>query len=90
VDLSFFFSDACVSVHPARLLVVFHQFEEFLILHDEQQRSRFVEFITMLAASRDHGSGILLVFRSEYDGFIQNLDLPTPIPGRNLQKSRQQ
>ncbi len=85
-DLAPLFEQAVERLRPARILVVFDQFEEFLILQGEQQRRRFVEFLATQAGSRDSASGILLVFRAEYDGFIQELDLPAPIYGQNLQK----
>jgi hypothetical protein len=85
-DLNALFEEARQRVQPARILVVFDQFEEFLILQEEQQRTRFVEFITAQASIREAGAAILLVFRSEYDGFIQDLNLPTAVPGQNLQK----
>jgi hypothetical protein len=85
-DLSALFEEAHQRVQPERILVVFDQFEEFLILQEEQHRERFLEFLAVQAGLREAGSAILLVFRAEYDGFIQELNLPTPIPGQNLQK----
>jgi hypothetical protein len=85
-NLSELFEEACQRVKPARMLLVLEQFEEFLILQEEQQRARFLEFLVTQASLKDAGASILLVFRSEYDGFIQDLNLPTPIPGQNLQK----
>jgi hypothetical protein len=85
-NLSALFEEAHQHVQPARILVVFDQFEEFLILQEEQQRTRFVEFLTTQAGLKDTGSTILLVFRAEYDGFIQDLNLPVPMYGQNLQK----
>ena len=85
-DLAALFEQAVERLRPARILVVFDQFEEFLILQGEQQRKCFVEFLATQAGSRDSASGILLVFRAEYDGFIQELDLPAPTYGQNLQK----
>ena len=85
-DLNALFEEARQRVQPSRILVVFDQFEEFLILQEEQQRARFVEFLTAQATLRETRSAILLVFRAEYDGFVQDLNLPAPIPGQNLQK----
>jgi hypothetical protein len=85
-DLNALFEEARQRVQPSRILVVFDQFEEFLILQEEQQRARFVEFLTVQATLRETRSAILLVFRAEYDGFVQDLNLPVPIPGQNLQK----
>lgn len=77
---------ACQQVRPARILIVFDQFEEFLIGQEDQQRTRFVKFVTTLGRSKDTSATIMLVFRAEYDEFIRDLNLPTPIPGQNLQK----
>lgn len=85
-NLKALFEEARLHIRPARILVVFDQFEEFLILQDEEQRAQFVEFLSSQAALPPAGSAILLVFRAEYDGFIQNLNLPVPIPGQSLQK----
>jgi hypothetical protein len=85
-DLNTLFDQAIDKLRPSRILLVFDQFEEFLILHEEQQRRRFIEFLTTQAGRRESASAILLVFRAEYDGFIQELNLPAPIYGQNLQK----
>jgi hypothetical protein len=85
-DLNLLFEEARQRLQPSRILVVFDQFEEFLILHDEKKRARFVEFLNAQAGLRESGPAVLLVFRAEYDGFIQDLGLPAPIPGQNLQK----
>ena len=85
--LSQLFERACERALPTRILVVFDQFEEFLILQEKgPQRAKFVEFLIAQAGLRAVGSTILLVFRAEYDGFIANLNLPAPMYGRNLQK----
>lgn len=85
-DLSTLLDEALQHVGSNRILVVFDQFEEFLILQAEEHRSRFVEFLIAQANLSYAGAVVLLVFRAEYDGFIQDLNLPTPIPGQNLQK----
>ena len=84
--LNSLFEEARQRAGSSRILVVFDQFEEFLILQEEKQRTRFVDFLTAQARLPDAGSTILLVFRAEYDGFIQDLNLPAPVPGQNLQK----
>jgi hypothetical protein len=85
-DLNKLVDEAAKRLQPARLLIVFDQFEEFLILKQQDQRARFVEFLTTQASESSSSATILLAFRTEYDGFIQALKLPTPIPGHNLQK----
>jgi hypothetical protein len=54
-NLNILFEEARQRVQPAQILVVFDQFEEFLILQAEQQQARFVEF---LSAGRFEGSPI--------------------------------
>ena len=71
---------------PFRLLIVFDQFEEFLILKEGAERERFLQFLIAEATMPSEGVSILLVFRDEYDGFIQQLKLPVPIWGDNFQK----
>jgi hypothetical protein len=85
-SLSVLLEEAHKRIRPSRLLIVFDQFEEFLILNEATQRARFLGFLTAEAEKQNAGVTILLVFREEYDGFIQELKLPTPISGGNLQK----
>jgi len=85
-DLNTLVEEARKHVKLSRLLIVFDQFEEFLILQEELQRTRFLQFLTTQAGTSDTGVTILLAFRTEYDGFIQDLRLPVAIPGQNLQK----
>lgn len=85
-ELNALFEEARKRIQPSRILLVFDQFEEFLILQEEDQRKRFVEFLSAQASQPNEEVTILLVFRAEYDGFIQELKLPNPILGRNLQK----
>jgi hypothetical protein len=85
-DLNTLFGQATEKLRPSKLLVVFDQFEEFLILQEEQQCSRFLKFLTTQADLNESPSAVLLVFRAEYDGFIQEMNLPPPIYGQNLQK----
>ena len=85
-DLTALFEQAVAILHPARILLVFDQFEEFLILQEESQQKRFVEFLQAQGKVRAGDSGVLLVFRAEYDGFIGELNLPAPAYGQNFQK----
>ena len=55
-----------------RLLIVVDQFEEFLILKDEDRQSIFRHFLV----ENPIGSvTFLLVYRPEYEGLIQDLPL---------------
>ncbi len=56
-----------------RLLIVIDQFEEFLILTDQERQQAFQKF---LSGSPTEGVTILLVYRPEYEGLIQ--DQPWP------------
>jgi Leucine-rich repeat (LRR) protein len=56
-----------------RLLIVVDQFEEFLILSDQERQQAFQKF---LSGSGVEGVTILLVYRPEYEGLIQ--DQPWP------------
>ena len=56
-----------------RLLIVVDQFEEFLILTDQERQQAFQKF---LSGSPTEGVTILLVYRPEYEGLIQ--DQPWP------------
>jgi len=85
-DLSRILEVASQRIAHAPLLIVFDQFEEFLILGEGPGRERFLEFLRKEAHKAYQGISILLVFRADYDGFIQDLSLPVPIPGQNLQK----
>jgi hypothetical protein len=86
-DLSALFEQAVAHLRPSRILVVFDQFEEFLILQEGPHRNRFIEFLAAQAKLRGNDSTLLLVFRSEYDGFIAELNLPTPVYEQNFQKT---
>jgi uncharacterized protein YjbI with pentapeptide repeats len=85
-SLSTLFEAARRRIYPSRLLVVFDQFEEFLILAAGVERDKFVEFLRTEAAKQNDNASILLVFRVDYDQFVRELNLPNLIPGENLQK----
>jgi hypothetical protein len=70
----------------ARLLLVIDQFEEFLILHNEQDRAGFAGFLADLAHDPIDGLRLLLVFRRDHQHLVFKLDLPTPVPGQNWQE----
>jgi hypothetical protein len=56
-----------------RLLVVVDQFEEFLILADQERQRTFQQF---LSEEPIEGLTFLLVFRPEYEGLIQDQSWP--------------
>src|SRR5262249_54717230 len=62
-------------LHPEGLLLVFDQFEEFLIIHegDKERRRALAELLVSLQRERIARLRILLVVRSEYLGALQEL-----------------
>ncbi len=75
---------ACAHINPRRLLLVFDQFEEFLIIHerDELRGKEFIELLSSIQSNPIHNLKILFVLRSDYVGFLQPLTdarvLPSP------------
>ncbi|MEL6675744.1 MAG: hypothetical protein AAFR61_26285, partial [Bacteroidota bacterium] len=66
-----------------RLLFVFDQFEEFLILHDEKKREEFEELVRSLEKNPIRGLSLLLVFRSDYTAQLLKCDLSELRPDKN-------
>jgi formylglycine-generating enzyme required for sulfatase activity len=62
-------------VRPGRLLLVFDQFEEFLILHerDQERRRALADLLASLQREPIGRLKVLLVVRSEYIGALQDL-----------------
>jgi internalin A len=61
-----------------RLLVVFDQFEEFVILEDQadaERRQRFLARVRELRAAPPHGVYLLFAFRTDYQSAVEALDL---------------
>lgn len=63
-------------LRPKRLLIIFDQFEEFVILEDPESRKPFEHFISSVLSRPDAGVRLLLVFRSDYIGLIEKLAVP--------------
>jgi hypothetical protein len=70
----------------APLLLVVDQFEEFLILHREEERQAFAALLDDLVKNPIDGLRILLVFRSDYRPLVFKLDLPPLVAGQNWQE----
>jgi hypothetical protein len=70
----------------APLLLVTDQFEEFLILHTEEERRAFGAFLDDLVKNPIDGLRILLVFRSDYRPLVFKLDLPALLARQNWQE----
>jgi hypothetical protein len=73
MDLRTVLERACERLGERRLIVVIDQFEEFVILKDEQQQSAFQRSLLEIAIQ---GLTFLLVYRPEYEGLIQNQSWP--------------
>src|SRR5271157_2184368 len=67
---------ACRYLRPRRLLVVLDQFEEFVILQDQDRHQRFQQLMSALSQQPIAGVTFLFVFRSDYIGLIEKLALP--------------
>jgi hypothetical protein len=66
----------CRYIRPRRLLVVFDQFEEFVILQNQENRQGFAQLLSSLLQSPIEELTLLLVFRSDYIGLVEKLQLP--------------
>ncbi|MEE8171074.1 MAG: NACHT domain-containing protein, partial [Phycisphaerae bacterium] len=84
-DIEKLVAKACAHVRPARLLVVFDQFEELLILHEQDvERREAIERLSQaVEAGRLPGISLLFVLRSDYLGKVQELALPRLRQGDN-------
>jgi hypothetical protein len=67
----------------ARLLLVLDQFEEFVILGKLEQQHDFADLLARLSASVN-GVKLLLVLRSDYQTFLEEIGLPPPVYGKNF------
>ena len=67
---------ACEYLSGKPLLIVLDQFEEFLILHDEETRRELQELLSSLSKNPIPGLTVLLSMRSEYLGQLDDEGLP--------------
>jgi hypothetical protein len=79
-------ADICKKKFAAPLLLVIDQFEEFLILHKEEERLPFADLLSDLLKNPIDNLRLLIVFRSDYRPLIFKLDLPSLISGQNWQE----
>ena len=72
LDMNALLETACRDLHDRRLLVVFDQFEELLIIHDEQGRptQRTIELLKEVKRHPIELLTLLIVFRTEYQGLL--------------------
>jgi hypothetical protein len=71
---------------PLKLLLVLDQFEEFLILCDENQRAAFTGLLKSLADSSLANLQILMILRSDYLGILDKLGLPPLVQHQNWEE----
>ena len=74
---------ACRHIRPKRLVIVLDQFEEFMILQDAAQRDGFQQLLASVVEDPVEGLTFLLVFRSDYIGLIERLELPALLQNMN-------
>jgi hypothetical protein len=79
-------AEAAVKTRNAPLLVVVDQFEEFLLLHADEERSAFTNLLEDLRKSPIDGLRLLLVFRSDYRPLVFKLNLPPLDAAENWQE----
>jgi conflict system STAND superfamily ATPase len=63
-------------VRPGRLVIVFDQFEEFVILQNPEKQQHFKRFFSGLHENPIEDLTLLLVLRNDYIGLIESLGLP--------------
>jgi hypothetical protein len=71
-DMKALLETACRDLQDRRLLVVFDQFEELLIIHGEQGRptQRAIELLKQIKSRPIEHLTLLIVFRTEYQGLL--------------------
>src|SRR5207302_1373264 len=67
-----------------RLLLVLDQFEEFVILGTPEKKQEFAALLADLRASAIKKFSALLVLRSDYQSFLEDIGLPPLRQGENL------
>ncbi len=72
LDMNALLETACRNLQDRRLLVVFDQFEELLIIHGEQGRptQRAIELLKEIKRRPIEHLILLIVFRTEYQGLL--------------------
>lgn len=74
---------ACKQIKPKRLLIVFDQFEEFVILQGHADRERFEALLNSIIQYPIDGLTVLLVLRSDYVGMLEELGVPKLVQLQN-------
>jgi hypothetical protein len=76
--------EAAVKRAGAKLLLVLDQFEEFVILGKPEQQHEFADLLARLKSASVNGVKLLLVLRSDYQTFLDEIGLPPPRLGENF------
>jgi Novel STAND NTPase 1 len=69
--------EASASQAATGLLIVLDQFEEFIILGKPEQHQAFAEVVSQLRSAPFKGARLLLVLRSDYQTFLEDVGLPS-------------
>ena len=75
--------EAYLEIISRRCLLIFDQFEEFLILREEQEQEELEALLLDLQTHPIQDLSVLLVFRSDYLSEILKLDIPELEPNKN-------
>jgi hypothetical protein len=76
VPISTLLEIACADVAPRPILIVVDQFEEFVILRNDEQQAHFAALLNYLYQKPIQGLTLLFVMRGDYMGLTNNLALP--------------
>ncbi|MEM1288354.1 MAG: hypothetical protein AAGH60_08385 [Pseudomonadota bacterium] len=76
-------ADAKATKSKKRVLIVIDQFEEFLILNDDEQVGPIVEAMRKFSAEGSASLLLLAVFRSDYGPLLFKQGLPASVEGKN-------
>ena len=76
LDVRTLLERAIRQIKPRRLLVVFDQFEEFVMLHAQSQQSKVEKFLEGFSANPIENVLFLFVLRSDYIGLMESLRIP--------------
>jgi len=84
-DLRYLLEKAADRLGKRRLLIIFDQFEEFLILHERERASLQAtqEFLSSLGKKPIDGMTVLIVMRSDYVGLLHDFIKSTALPAMN-------
>jgi hypothetical protein len=82
-DVQTLIKTASQHIRPRRLIVIFDQFEEFVILHDRDVQERLECLFSSLSDNSITRVTFLIVLRSDYIGMMESLSLPRLVQDKN-------